>query len=300
MHIFRLLATVLTLISVVVSAPVEASRIFRAGQQQFLKGIDPSVASAASCTFPTSGLSKIIELDPADTAKIFTTIAGSTNPADGDPVGRWVDKNGSYAFTAAADDGTRPTWRYNGGKPYVEFDGTDDLLLNTSASMGIFGNNTQASTVGVATRAVAAAQGVIWAETHSTGNSNYYTMRQDVTDFNDTRAWLRQDGGGYLLNNELDGDEILPTNTDASVITIDNLSDVKGYLDNTLVGTTAAYGRSGTITISQSMLGGRKPNGGAASNWYNGRIYYFIAYANALGSTDRGTLDTGLKCTQGR
>ncbi len=283
-----------------VTSPAEASRIFRAGQQQFLKGVDPSVASSATCTFPTSGLTKIIELDPADTAKIFTTIAGSTNPADGDPVGRWVDKNGSYAFTAAADDGTRPTYRANSGKPYVEFDGTDDLLLNTSASMGVYGNSTQSSTVGVATRAVAAAQGVIWTETHSSGLSAYYTMRQGAVDFNDTYAWLRDDAGNYLINNSLDGDEALPANTDASVITIDNLSDVKGYLDNTLVGTSASYSRTGTLTFSQSMLGGRKLNGGSATNWYNGRVYYLLAYANALNSTDRGTFDTGLKCTQGR
>lgn len=64
----------------------------------------------------------------SDLSRLFTTAAGSTNvAANNDPVGRAVARAGGNNGTAT-NDGFRPLWIANSGKPYLQPDGTDDRL----------------------------------------------------------------------------------------------------------------------------------------------------------------------------
>lgn len=54
--------------------------------------------------------------------------------SDNDPVATWADKFGSKNLTAAGS--VRPTYKANAGDPYVEFDGTDDVLANLTMAGG--------------------------------------------------------------------------------------------------------------------------------------------------------------------
>lgn len=56
--------------------------------------------------------------------------------SDNDPVGTWVDDIGTADLTGAG--GVRPTYKANGGDPYVEFDGTDDSLSGTIGGLTNF------------------------------------------------------------------------------------------------------------------------------------------------------------------
>lgn len=135
MRIFRLLAIALAL-----AAPVSASRVFKADQTTFLKGVTPNTGSTA--TLPTGASFKFFA---DDLANLKTDIAGSTAvTADGDTVGKWLDSSGnSYHVAAAADDGTRPLYHVRSGKGYVTGDGTNDILYSTTAPnlFGVAGGN---------------------------------------------------------------------------------------------------------------------------------------------------------------
>jgi len=119
------------------SAPLEASRIFKPDQTTMLKGVSPNTASTA--TLPSGSSFKFFA---DDLANLKTDIAGSTAVTTaGDTVGKWLDTSGNaYHVTAAADDGTRPLYQVRSGKGYVAGDGTDDLLYSTT-SPNLFGTS---------------------------------------------------------------------------------------------------------------------------------------------------------------
>lgn len=72
--------------------------------------------------------------DPAFGLFQERTGASATTPAAAaaDPVGTWRARNVAVYLTAPAD-AARPTLRFSGTRPYLEFDGTDDQLLNSTA-----------------------------------------------------------------------------------------------------------------------------------------------------------------------
>lgn len=57
--------------------------------------------------------------------------ASSLALSDNDPVSTWVDDFGTADATSSGS--ARPTYKANSGDPYVEFDGTDDVLAATTA-----------------------------------------------------------------------------------------------------------------------------------------------------------------------
>jgi len=75
-------------------------------------------------------------LDPGDIATLFQDDAGTIPvTADGQTVGRILDKSGNSNHAIQATAASRPTYRTSGVLSWLEFDGTDDFLLTGSISL---------------------------------------------------------------------------------------------------------------------------------------------------------------------
>lgn len=85
-------------------------------------------------TVPTDIAAVLCWLDPSQGCYVERS-SPSTPCGNGDPVGTWNARTGQV-FTAPSD-AARPTYRANGGNPYVDFDGMNDTLANTTISLDI-------------------------------------------------------------------------------------------------------------------------------------------------------------------
>lgn len=274
------------------TAPAEASRIFRAGQLTFLKGVDPSVAAASSCT-PLSG--NVLWIDPSDRTSMFQTIAGSTAvTADGDVVGTANDKSGNgFHLTAVADTSVRPTSEDSGGLYWLRFDGTD--ILKRGAYLGLA---TGAHTIVVGLRHDAAAQGSVLTERNVASSSvEYRPMRNFASDFNDVQAWLQNGVGSYFLTNVQIADEGFPTTTNVSVIVTNSNTSIQAYIDGTGQGANAFSAYTGTAPDTFAVGGSWRTT---ADDMTAFDLTYLRVYNRVLNSTEIAAEDVCVKASQGR
>ncbi len=83
--------------------------------------------------------------DPSDLSTLFQDSAGTIlATADGDPVGRVLDKSGNGRHLVQDINAARPILRHSGGGTWLEFDGVDDRMafaemLNTGTATAILG-----------------------------------------------------------------------------------------------------------------------------------------------------------------
>lgn len=74
--------------------------------------------------------------DPSDLSTLFQDSAGTTPvTADGQPVGKMLDKSGNNFHMTQATSSKRPTFKDSGGLRWLDFDGVDDYMDATTASM---------------------------------------------------------------------------------------------------------------------------------------------------------------------
>ncbi|MCC5983383.1 MAG: hypothetical protein JJU42_03355 [Rhodobacteraceae bacterium] len=83
--------------------------------------------------------------DPSDLSTLFQDSAGTLPAtADGDPVGRMLDKSGNGRHLFQDISAARPVLRISGGLTWLEFDGVDDRMVfaempNTGTTTAILG-----------------------------------------------------------------------------------------------------------------------------------------------------------------
>lgn len=90
--------------------------------------------------------------DLTDQTTLFQDVAGAIPvSAPGQPVGRVLDKSpNANHWTAAANDASRPTYRLDGdGKPFLDFDGADDILFAATPFVQVAGNGRFSATIGM-------------------------------------------------------------------------------------------------------------------------------------------------------
>ena len=90
---------------------------------------------SASAFTPLS-LSPALWLDSSDLATLYQDSAGTTPvAADGDPVGKWLDKSGNGRHLTQATAAQRPTMKaaVANGRNVVRFDGVDDNMARLSS-----------------------------------------------------------------------------------------------------------------------------------------------------------------------
>lgn len=81
--------------------------------------------------------------DPSDLSTLFQDSAGTTPvTADGDPVGKMLDKSGNGNHLLQATAGKRPLYKTSGGLSWLQFDGTDDVLAVNAANLRLVGDLT--------------------------------------------------------------------------------------------------------------------------------------------------------------
>jgi hypothetical protein len=74
-------------------------------------------------------------VDPSDLTTLRQTTAGATAVTTaGDPVGRALDKRAGALFSSAPSDAARPVYQTSGSLRYLDFDGTDDLLVSPAVT----------------------------------------------------------------------------------------------------------------------------------------------------------------------
>ncbi|MBI1179114.1 MAG: hypothetical protein GC201_01050 [Alphaproteobacteria bacterium] len=74
--------------------------------------------------------------DPSDLTTLFQDSAGTVPvAADGDPVGKMLDKSGNGRHLTAAADAARPTFHTSGGLSWIEGDGSNDRLSSASFAL---------------------------------------------------------------------------------------------------------------------------------------------------------------------
>jgi hypothetical protein len=253
-----------------------------------------------NCTYPGTIAARFSAYDKA---YLFKDTAGTIPvTADGDPVGRWVDRNGSgFYVQSAADDGTRPTYREVSGYAYVSFDGTDDILRRTSATIGIFAAG--AGTAVAAIKHDASQLGIFYGEgSSSSDNPLYMLLRNLSADFNDMNAFIRSDGSSSLMaNTTLIYDESYPAATNAVVAMTDSGSQIQGWFDGTSASAVAyALTRAGNpLTLNTSGVGGLYRNSGPTA-FVKADIYDLVLYASVLSSPNMATATTCAAAQQGR
>lgn len=95
------------------------------------------VVTAAVPTFTPASLfasgEQGIWLDPSDLTTMFQDRAGTIQvTADGQTVGKILDKSGRGNHATAPSDAARPLYKTSGGLHWIQFDGVDDALITAS------------------------------------------------------------------------------------------------------------------------------------------------------------------------
>lgn len=81
-----------------------------------------------------SGASQLAYYDPSDLDTLFQDSAGTTPvTADGQSVGRILDKSGYGNHLIQSTAGSRPLYKTSGGLHWLQFDGTDDFLVSAAS-----------------------------------------------------------------------------------------------------------------------------------------------------------------------
>lgn len=86
--------------------------------------------TGGAASFSPASLSPSAWYDPSDLSTLFQDSAGTTPvTADGDPVGKMLDKSGNGNHLTQATAGSRPLYKTSGGLSWLLFDGVDDYLI---------------------------------------------------------------------------------------------------------------------------------------------------------------------------
>jgi len=94
--------------------------------QSFTQPFDPSDLFASG--------EQGVFFDPSDLSTMFQDSAGLTPvTADGQPVGKILDKSGRGNHASQATASKRPLYKTSGGLHWLQFDGVDDVLVTASA-----------------------------------------------------------------------------------------------------------------------------------------------------------------------
>lgn len=204
---------------------------------------------------------------------------GATTPVttDNDPVGRDNDQSGNGNNSIQATAANRPLWKTNSGKPYLQFDGVNDILVSpflpgAAVTLAMAFNN--------------ATTGGILMGGGSTPNN---------------RAYLQIDGSGRLgggfgsqaVGTIFGGSSTLNVNH-VGILTA-NASAVTVYVDGSQVYTGASAGSpvGGTGTIG---IGGFN-NSNVPASWSNTRVFSVLGLNRVVTAAEVSLITTQFTST---
>jgi hypothetical protein len=217
---------------------------------------------------------------------MFQSSAGSGTlaAANGDAVGFIPDLSGNgFHLSSVADDTTRPFLQGVGTTPYLDFDGSNDLLQR-AASLGIY--SAGSASVFMALRA-------------NNGSLGGLVMLMESQNASDPFiAYIRGPTGGtattadMFLRNDASG-SIVAAGAVQQTLVFDNVDHVYGVLDTGLSmtphkdgvpGTTVGYTRSGVVTTTRFALGAAYRN--TTSAFFAHRCYGLVVVRRLLSAAE--------------
>ena len=227
--------------------------------------------------------------DLSDQATLFQDIAGTVPvTADGQPVGKVLDKSGkANHWVASADNATRPTYRVDGnGNPYLEFSaGASTRLLAPApfskspvaftSCLGLLAASTGGG-FALSASSVDSANPWIFAADNQSG-SHRIRARQDNGGMTETPTIASvYDGASHrVISAQGVGNQIFRTRA-RDLSTNWTVDDSVGSLDPT--------------TLTRSGLGCHAKS--TLSDFWTGRIYSGFAISRQLSDTDLATVET--------
>lgn len=250
-------------------------------------GLGPANPRRSTAFTPLS-LTPALWIDPSDTATMFQSNAGTTTVTDTSVCGYAGDKSGNAKhFTSLANNTTRPTWNNNSGKPYLNFDGTDDVLRNNT-DMGFY--SAGALSTFIAVRGNPALNTYLFVSTETNGGAYYGIAQSSNGSASDSKIFMLNDASSVRFNSDLALG--IWNNADVVYGVVDDGSSITPYV-NGVAGTTVPYTRSGALTLSCVTLGGLVI-GGAGGNWFGARIYELVSVKRVLTAPEIVSLNSYL------
>jgi hypothetical protein len=240
-------------------------------------GLTRSVAALSGGGGPAwtpASLSPLVWVE-ADPAKLYTDAGTTLVSADGQAVYQANDKSGNANHLIQATLGSRPLYRTGSGKPYLEFDHTDDFMATAAAIAA--GDGSGQNWIAVSGYVTSIADNEVFAS----GTSYLQSAAGVLTGASSKADWSAgaSDTGGTIT-----------AATPFVAFFNTGTSAVEVFLDNVSAGSTA--NSFALRTDPRSFTLGAQAGGG--SDRLGGRIYGVVFGTGILNSTDRGNLQTYL------
>ena len=203
---------------------------------------------------------------------LFQSNAGTTAAsANGDVVGYMPDQSGnSRTLLSVADNTTRPTLQGVGSKPYLSFDGSNDLLKASTATGGYAAG---AASWFMAIRSNSNGTTTFPMGEGQTGSTNtiYSILHANANAATTLGARVQNDSAVAQVASTTDILSFLFDGRDHVIGMIDNGSSLTPYVDG-VAGAAVAYTRSGSFTLNILAMGGLY-RVTTPSSWWAGRVY---------------------------
>lgn len=232
-------------------------------------------------------------LQASDAATRFQSILGiSAAVADGDPVGKLLDKSGAgFDLAATGNDSTRPTFKLVSGVPLIRFDGVNDILgrlaaldLYTTAgftAMFVFKMSAPAGAAKMFAMRNNAAGG-------ADANDLMGLFGSATSGANNQQQW-RDHAGGNTQTSITGPNALNGTNRVLMLVCDPVAGTLKSYLDNVLTNTGPLDLASHAASFNTTGIGGFfRTAAGGGSNQFAAFDFYgaaFWPYA-VFGTTD--------------
>lgn len=234
-----------------------------------------------------------IEASRPDT--MYASNAGTgSGVADAGVVGYVRDLSGrGFDLSSAADDTTRPTWNVNGGRPYLNFDGSNDFLRRTSA-LGMYAAGSASAYLAVRGNPSAAQR--LLGESGTGGNPIYFIVGSNDSTASTANARIRTDAAA----NTIAGTSVVRTSVWADTDIVYGVEDDGANLTpyvNGSVSTALAYTRGGSLTLNRFNLGAIEL--GSVAQWFTARVYAVVVVHRVLSARERVFLNRYLGAKMG-
>lgn len=266
--------------------------IGRAAAQMTTMGVGGGFGAATG--FTPASLSPALWIEAR--SSVFQSNAGTTAAtANSDPVGYIGDLSGnSFHLTSAANDTTRPLLQGVGSNPYLDFDGSNDVLFRT-ASLDLY-NSGSGYSVFICVRGNPSTDRVLVGEGNSSQTNTFVrALHSSAITASSQQATSRDDSGSNANSGVLgflsaydNSDHVIGITDDGAAT-----ATVRGYKDSSTETGNASYTHSGhTVTTDRHSLGAGVRT--TAGNFFLGRVYGLVIVKSVISSGNRASLITYL------
>ncbi len=266
-------------------------------QRSLLRASAAAVVSAEVSPTTFFGASERgVVIDLTNLSNLFQNIDGTVAVTTaGDPVGYVADLSGNANhLTAAANNTTRPTYQVDGdGKPYLSFDGSNDVVFGATPFVTPGGalSHTYTGSVGLYGAAQSATKTLI--SNNSTSDTIPFVVPLQASGTTTTLLQAARNNASGVgttypsLTSVLDSTKRVITsasrNSDGRMRMRDAASRPAGGGDGSYT-TTTNTGLGTAISVTRMGVGAN--SGATPANYFNGRIYSFFLINRDLTDTE--------------